>query len=350
MSNLFKIENGKLIKAQSRALSKENLIRDWVESDPNLLGLDAMIIGREVLTAQQKKIDLLALDRSGGLIVIELKKNRTPRDIVAQILDYGSWASVLNTPEIYEIAERYLGKRLSTGFREFFGEPIPERLNGTHSLLIVASELDAASERIVEYLSEEYGVAINTAFFNVFEADGKEWLTTDFLLDQSEVEERSERKVRPPWTGYYFANAGLDNNRSWNDYRQYGFVAAGNGDFYSKRLDQLRVGNPVFLYDKGNGYIGYGIVASEKILAAEFETSEGLLSEQPLEHPGLMHDADDPEIAEYLVGIDWKKTFEVNQAKTFKGAFANQNIVCKLRDPATIDFLVQEFDVNSLSE
>ncbi|MDR6190615.1 hypothetical protein QE372_002930 [Agrobacterium pusense] len=38
------------------------------------------------------------------------------------------------------------------------------------------------------------------------------------------------------------------------------------------------------------------------------------------------------ERAEYAVGVDWRKTVEPSQAKWFKGAFANQNIVCKLRD------------------
>lgn len=34
-----------------------------------------------------------------------------------------------------------------------------------------------------------------------------------------------------------------------------------------------------------------------------------------------------------------------SRARWFKGAFANQNIVCKLRDQATVDFLIEEFDV-----
>jgi len=212
-------------------------------------------------------------------------------------------------------------------------------------MLIVASELDPASRRIVEYLSEEHGVAINTAFFNVFESNGSEWLTTDFLLDQSEVEERSERKVRAPWSGYYFVNAGLGEHRAWADMLRYGFVAAGGGEFYSKRLDQLAIGDKAFFYDKGNGYIGFGIVTQTKTLAADFTTPEGPLFEQALEQPGIKRHPDDPVLAEYVVGIDWQKTFDPATAKWFKGAFANQNIVCKLRDQSTVDFLLQEFEV-----
>ncbi|GIL00924.1 MAG: hypothetical protein BroJett030_08230 [Alphaproteobacteria bacterium] len=343
MTSLYNIVGDKLRPATRKSLNKESLIEDWVASDPSLLGLDALIIGRQVPTDHGKFIDLLAMDVTGALIIIELKKDRTPREIVAQVLDYASWVRTLTTPEIYERAEKFLSQRLVTAYREHFGEMIPDRLNASHSMLIVASELDPASRRIVEYLSEEHGVAINTVFFNVFEANGQEWLTTDFLLDQEEVEERSERKVRPPWSGYFFANAGLNENRSWDDYRRYGFIAAGHGEFYSKRLDQLGIGDEVFVFDKGNGYIGYGVVTTEKTPAAEFRTPEGPLLEQSLSGQNLGHDAENSELAEYVVGIDWKKTFDRNQGKWFKGAFANQNIVCKLRDQATVDFLKAEF-------
>jgi len=213
-------------------------------------------------------------------------------------------------------------------------------------MLIVASELDPASRRIVEYLSKEHDVAINTAFFNVFEADGQEWLTTDFLLNQAEVEERSMRKVRPPWSGYYFANAGHGDRRSWVDMAKYGFISAGRGTFYSKRLDQLSPGDKIFAYQKGEGYVGYGIVTGTNELASTFETEHGFLREQPLDQPNILNDDNDQELAEYAVRVDWHKTLEIAQAKTFKGVFANQNIVCKLRDPQTIDFLVKEFSVD----
>lgn len=345
MTALFGIVSGKLQPATRKILNKESLIEDWVEADPSLLGLDALIVGRQVPTDHGKFIDLMAMDATGSLIIIELKKDRTPREIVAQVLDYASWVRTLSTPEIYKWAETYLKTRLATAFREKFGEAIPDQLNASHSMLIVASELDPASRRIVEYLSEEHGVAINTVFFNVFEADGKEWLTTDFLLDQEEVEERSERKVRAPWSGYYFVNAGLNEYRTWEAYKRYGFVAAGGGEFYSKRLEQLSIGDKVFVYDKGNGYIGYGLVATERTPATEFRTEEGLLLDQQLVGQGLGRHADDPLLAEYVVGVLWQKTVEPSKAKWFKGAFANQNIVCKLRDQTTVDFLIQEFEV-----
>ncbi|MFN4276296.1 MAG: hypothetical protein ACK4FJ_08335 [Ferrovibrio sp.] len=51
--------------------------------------------------------------------------------------------------------------------------------------------------------------------------------------------------------------------------------------------------------------------------------------------------------AEYAVDVEWRKTVEPAQAKWFKGAFANQNIVCKLRDQTTVDCLIAEFGVSA---
>lgn len=347
MTALYQIRDGRLYLTARRPLSQEALIEDWVAENPALVGLDVLIIGRQVQTAQGARVDLLAMDGEGRLIIIELKKDRTPREVVAQVLDYASWVSTLTTLEIHDLAERYLQKRLVAAFRERFDAPIPERLNASHSMLIVASELDPASRRIVEYLSEVHGVGINTVFFNVFEADGQEWLTTDFLLDQEAVVERSERKVRAPWSGYWFVNVGNGEHRAWADMRRYGFTAAGGGEVYSRPLYRLSVGDKIFAYDKGKGYVGYGEVTQEAMPAAEFQTADGPLFEQDLAQPGIKRIGAPPEDAEHVVGVAWHKTCEPSQAKWFKGGFANQNIVCKLYDEATVDFLTTEFGVGA---
>ena len=52
-------------------------------------------------------------------------------------------------------------------------------------------------------------------------------------------------------------------------------------------------------------------------------------------------------MSEYLVRVQWEKTFPKSEAKWLDGGFANQNVVCKLRDPATLDFLEKTFGVES---
>jgi hypothetical protein len=124
---------------------------------------------------------------------------------------------------------------------------------------------------------------------------------------------------------------------------RYGFLAAGGGRVYSGKLDNLSPGDEVYAYQKGAGYVGYGTVVAPAAMARDVEIDGQPLLKLPLAQPQLAHRMDDLELAEYVVRVDWHKTFPISDAKTFAGAFANQNVVCKLRDPATIEFLRRVF-------
>ncbi|MFX4223495.1 MAG: hypothetical protein ACMVO3_22485 [Thalassobaculum sp.] len=345
MTTLYKIDGGSLVRVKRSSLANEAMLQGWVAKDPSIVGLDVLVIGREVTIENGGRIDILAIDREGDLSIIELKRDRTPREVIAQVLDYASWVAGLTTKDVHEIANKKLNGSLTDAFKERFETSLPETLNGNHNMIIVASEFDASSERIVKYLANVHGVAINTAFFTMFEENGQQMLATDWLMDQQQVIERSESKKKAPWTGYYYVNAGDDVDvRSWEDMRKYGFIAAGGGRFYSQRLQQLNPGDPIYVYQKARGYVGFGIVQGQSIMAKNFVTEDGQpLTDVDLAEPQLFRNKDDPETADYVVAVDWKKTVPISEAKRTEGLFANQNVVCKLTHPATLDFLAAEF-------
>jgi hypothetical protein len=341
MTTLWKITNGKLSRLNSASLANEQRLEDWMTADVSILGLDVMLIGRQVQTVGGR-IDILAMDRNGDLTVIELKRDKTPRDVVAQILDYASWINGLTTKDVHELALRYRNAALTALYRERFGAPLPENLNANHNLLIVAGSLDSSSERIVKYLAD-CGISINTAFFNFFVDAGQEYLTADWLMDQQEVVERSESKKKSPWTGIWYANAGDGPSRSWEDMRKYGFLAAGGGIVYSGKLNQLNIDDPVYVYQSKLGYVGYGRVTDRMAIAKDVTIDGQPLLSLPLKQPNLAHDKDYPELAEYVVRVAWNKAFPLSEAKTFDGIFANPAVVCRLRDPRTLEFLQNVF-------
>ena len=75
--------------------------------------------------------------------------------IVAQAIDYASWVADLSADKIAQVFQRFNdGGNLSDAFRERFGEPLDEEtFNESHQIVLVAAELDDASERIVNYLN-----------------------------------------------------------------------------------------------------------------------------------------------------------------------------------------------------
>jgi len=194
MTRLYRISGSALQPVPEGSLQREEDLYSWIEQHPELLGSTLLVIGKEVRTDYGKYIDLLALDEQGEAVIIELKRDRTPRDVIGQALDYASWVSTLSPKDLQDIAERHLKGDLGAAFQERFGTPLPEVLNRNHSMLIIASGFDASSERIVRYLSETHGVPINTAFFKVFSDGERQFVATDWLLDQDEVENRRDVK------------------------------------------------------------------------------------------------------------------------------------------------------------
>src|SRR5215216_1049967 len=109
MWEIFEDENLREIKRTK--LELESRIEDWLERDISILSDDLLVVGRQIQTTFGGIIDLLCLDSQGDVTIVELKRDKTPREITAQTLDYASWAKDLSNEKIAEIANAYFGKR-----------------------------------------------------------------------------------------------------------------------------------------------------------------------------------------------------------------------------------------------
>ncbi|MCH8284006.1 MAG: DUF91 domain-containing protein, partial [Chloroflexi bacterium] len=179
-------------------LDKEARLQAWLERDISIIADDLLVIGEEVPTAFGGRIDLLCLDSRGDLVVIELKRDKTPRDVTAQVLDYASWVKDLTVEKINDLANDYLSdsSTLDEAFREKFDEDLPETLNVNHRLFVVASKMDDSTERIVRYLSDA-GIGINVVTFQHFStSDGKEWMARVFLIEPTEAETKAATRSK----------------------------------------------------------------------------------------------------------------------------------------------------------
>ena len=152
-----------LLEAQ---LASEKKLEDMIVAAPRLLSDEWMLIGRQEDTDFGGRIDLLAIAPDGALVLIELKRDKTPRDVVAQSLDYASWVEKLRPEDIAAIYGRFApGRSLGEDFQRRFGLALDEAsLNESHQIIIVSAALDASTERIVAYLSER-DIPINVLCF-----------------------------------------------------------------------------------------------------------------------------------------------------------------------------------------
>ncbi|WP_374173633.1 hypothetical protein [Flavobacterium tructae] len=153
-TKIWKVNHNILTELNKSNLDYEDRIHKWIENDIKIILPDAILIGSKIKTDHFKEIDLLAIDSSGDLIIIELKRGNTTRDVVAQALDYTAWASTLKVDDINSILQKQGRKEtiyelLNKNFED--GEEI--EINENQKLLIVASEIDAITERVINYLS-----------------------------------------------------------------------------------------------------------------------------------------------------------------------------------------------------
>jgi len=161
--------------------------------------------------------------------------------------------------------------------------------------------------------------------------------------------QRSPPRKRNVWSDYWFVNVGEGAHRNWDDNRRYGFISAGQGPTYSRFLKRLKVGDKIFAYMKKLGYVGYAEVTSPAVMIRDFvpDGESKAVLQLPLKAKHADENSDDPEMSEWAIGVKWVRSFPAEDARRFKGAFANQNVVCELRDSQTIEFLEREFKISN---
>ncbi len=330
----------------------ESQLESFIEADPSLLGEALLLVGRQVPTGFGGFIDLLAIDAEGVLHVLELKRDRTPREVVAQVIDYGSWVATLGHDDVLSIYSEYRDDvPFETAFAERFGQSPPEELNTAQVLTVVATGVDPATERIVRYLREGFVVPLNVMFFRYFEDDGRSYVARTWLVDTDTATtaitaDKKLARSKEPWNGqdWYVSFGEFPDSRRWEDARKYGFVSAGGGEWFSRTLRSLPVGARIFVCIPKVGYVGVGHVLSEATRFDEAQVrvdEEGRkLAELPLEG-SYVHQppVDTDATAEFVVPVDWVTTLPKQDAIWQPGMFANQNSACKLRNKFTLDHL-----------
>lgn len=349
---IWRVDQGEVQPTTLSGIDFEKQLEDIIVKDISVLGPRMMVIGRQVGTDTGKYIDVLAIDSDGNLIVVELKRSRTPREVVAQVLEYAEWVRRLTSEDIATTFDRFQkdvsGGSSPTGIDEalmtHFGAA-PEELNNSHQLIVVAADMDTATERIVTYLQEEHGVPISVALFRAFQDEERQYLTRVWMNETDpSIAVSAPAKA---WNGEcYVSFSEGGERRAWSEAKQYGFISAGGGDFYTKTLKSLQPGERVWVkiceLKDGNGYVGVGTVKATAVRSDEFRVLvEGAPTPIAEVSDGAKLEYGEGE-EEWYVAVEWEKAVDLQDAVWRRGFFGNQNTVARPRASSwasTIEFL-----------
>jgi hypothetical protein len=201
---LFRLGDGKQFEpfASARFEDLERDLEDWIESNPQLLSEREQfaIFARQVHTEHGKIADLLALDESGACVVVELKRGGTPRDVVAQCLEYAAWVASLDHDRFDAIARGY---RLPNGAsaqgiadvyqQAFLCEYADDEIemeravsrvtfNHRQRLIIVAEAFKPEIEQTIRYMRTNLGVDITAVRFGIHKAGIETIMETETIV------------------------------------------------------------------------------------------------------------------------------------------------------------------------
>jgi hypothetical protein len=93
-------------------IKERDHLQEWIAKNPEMLGEELLIIQKEYdgFNDTNERLDLLAIDKDGGLVIIENKLDDTGKDVVWQALKYTSYCSTLTTNQIIKLYQAYLEK------------------------------------------------------------------------------------------------------------------------------------------------------------------------------------------------------------------------------------------------
>jgi len=85
-------------------------LQEWIAKDPSCLGEELLIIQKEFDGFQEtrERLDLLAVDKQGNLVIIENKLDDSGKDVTWQVIKYASYCSSLSKEDLRNIYQQYL--------------------------------------------------------------------------------------------------------------------------------------------------------------------------------------------------------------------------------------------------
>lgn len=139
-------------------------IEEWLRKKPEVMGEELLIIGHEYDKFEvNERLDLLALDKDGKLVIIEVKRDNSGSAVDFQALKYASYCSRLTPKDILDIYREYIdnfGLNLNPEqeimyFLQVEDEDVlNEKLNNSQRIIVIGKEFDKRILSVCTWLYE----------------------------------------------------------------------------------------------------------------------------------------------------------------------------------------------------
>lgn len=186
-------------------------IEEWVVKEPKILGEDLLIITTEYDNYEElrQRLDVLALDKDGKLVVIELKRDKADKTTDLQAIKYASYIATHTAEDLQKEYRKFQSKVEKDGpspeevgkrFEEFLSNADLEvrigdngwaefELDNKPRMILAAGSFGKEVTAPVVWLRDEYGIDITCVELNPLKHNGDILLNSRILIPVPETEE-----------------------------------------------------------------------------------------------------------------------------------------------------------------
>jgi hypothetical protein len=173
-------------------------LQEWLAHTPEALGEPLLLIQKEFsgFNDTNERLDLLALDEYGNLVVIENKLDDTGRDVTWQVLKYAAYCSTLKKEQIKNIYQEYLnkyrnGENAEANLAEFFGrdfdEVSPNTAQTQRIILVVANFRKEVTSTVLWLMN--YKLRIQCFKVTPYQFEEQLFLNVEQIIPMKDAEE-----------------------------------------------------------------------------------------------------------------------------------------------------------------
>ncbi|MED1585558.1 endonuclease NucS [Bacillus pacificus] len=179
-------------------LKERQHIEEWIRKTPEVLQEDLLIIGHEYDKFEvNERLDLLALDKEGNLVIIEVKRDVTGSNVDFQALKYASYCARLSPQDVLDIYSDYIRTHAlqldaKDGLMEFLEvddeEELNTLLNTTQRIIIVGKEIDKRILSVCTWLYEN-NIDIKCVTIKPYKLDNQIIIDTNQIIPPYKLED-----------------------------------------------------------------------------------------------------------------------------------------------------------------
>ena len=224
---LFDMTTGSLEPVNPTTFADEGVLerRDLqaaIRADISLLGDDLLVVAEEfgAFRDAQRRIDLLCVDRSAHLVVVELKRTNDGGHMELQALRYAAMVSALTFEDLVDTFEGFLvregqdASKARSRLAEWLDDGEDTVLSREVRILLASADFGREITTTALWLNEVYNTDIRCVKITPYRVEGRLLLNVEQIIPLPEAEEytvgvrrravanRTARASNQDWTRY----------------------------------------------------------------------------------------------------------------------------------------------------